>query len=107
MILISDCLRLADAGMLPAVEDKLLALRDYIMKVSRFRGGVSREQGGLIDIGLETGIKWTEKLSLDEPRRSDSGEEWRTGESVKSETDRQLLQAPCRLQLTRLISEKR
>ena len=61
--------------MLPAVEDKVLALREYIMKVSRGRSG-AREQGGLIDVGLATAVKWTEKLSLDESRRSDSALQW-------------------------------
>ena len=98
--------RLADAGMLPAVEDKVLSLKDYIDKVSRFRGA-SKEQLGIIDCGLVTAVKPTEKLSIDEPRRSDSTDEWLATEADNSVTDNKPLLAPCRTQLTRVIDEKR
>ena len=100
--------RLAEAGMLPAVEDKILALRDYIVKVSRFRGA-SKETGGLIDCGLIDAEKPTERLKLDEPRRSDGGqtEDWPGADTAGGETEHNVLKSPCRTQLSRLIAEKK
>ena len=82
--------RLAEAGMLPEVKDKVLALRII---------------PSLTDCGLSVAEKFTEKLSVDEPRRSNSGEDWKGGEVTASEADKPL-EAPCRAQLSGLVSGK-
>ena len=98
--------RLADAGMLPAVEDKVLALRDYILKVSKAMK--VKEADGLIKCDLdEAELKKTEKFTSDEPRRSDSGEEWMKRDANKSENEMKILQAPCKIMLKKLFSEKK
>ena len=106
--------RLAEAGMLPEVEDKVLALREYIIRMARVKTGgrelmeAKKQENPIIDCGLSEAEKFTEKLSVDEPRRSDSGEDWRGSETTgpASEAD-QPLQAPCKAQLARLVSGKR
>ena len=60
----------------------------------------------MTDCGLLEAEKFTEKLSVDEPRRSNSGEDWKGGEVTASEADKPL-EAPCRAQLSRLVSGKR
>ena len=102
--------RLAEARMTEEVEDKILYLREYIVKVSRFRSS-AKEQEGVIDCGLIDAVKPYEKLKQDEPRRSEGGEEWpaggERGETDGGETDQQVLLSPCQAQLSRFISEKR
>ena len=71
--------RLAEAGMLPEVEDKVLALREYIIRIARVKTGgwdlmeIKKQDNPIIDCGLSEAEKFTEKLSVDEPRRSNSG----------------------------------
>ena len=106
--------RLAEAGMLPEVEDKVLALREYIIRMARVKTGgrelieTRKQENPIIDCGLAEAEKFTEKLSVDEPRRSDSGEDWRGGEMTgpASQAD-QPLQAQCSAQLSRLVTGKR
>jgi len=102
--------RLADAGMLPGVEDQILGLRDYVLKVSRFKNNI-RDQIGVIDCGLMQAQKRTEKLLAEGPRRADNGElvnDWHSNSDVGGrEGDSQPLVAPSRTALTKLISEKR
>ena len=82
--------------------------REFIVKVSRFRVP-SKDPGGLVDCGLIDAEKPTERLKLDEPRRSDGGqtEDWLGGEGGEGEGSSHLLVSPCRSQLTRLIAEKK
>ena len=104
--------RLEEAGMLPEVEDKVLALREYIIRIARVKTGgrdlmeIKKQDNPIIDCGLSEAEKFTEKLSVDEPRRSNSGEDWKGGEVTASEADKPL-EAPCRAQLSRLVSGKR
>ena len=103
--------RLAEAGMLPEVEDKVLALREYIIRIARVKTGgwdlmeIKKQDNPIIDCGLLEAEKFTEKLSVDEPRRSNSGEDWKGGEVTASEADKPL-EAPCRAQLSGLVSGK-
>jgi len=99
--------RLADAGMLPGVEDQILGLREYVVKVARFKSN-SKEQIGTIDCGLMPAEKRTERLVLEGPRRADSGDpvsEWQGGGDVDG--DSYPLVAPSRSVLSRLVGEKR
>ena len=84
----------------------LPALRDYILKVSKAMK--VKEPDGLIKCDLDAEeLKKTEKFTSDEPRRSDSGEEWMKRESNNSENDMKILHAPCKIQLKKLFSEKK
>ena len=67
---------------------------------------IKKQDNPIIDCGLSEAEKFTEKLSVDEPRRSNSGEDWKGGEVTASEADKPL-EAPCRAQLSRLVSGKR
>jgi len=102
--------RLAEAGMLPGVEDQILGLREYVTKVARFRSN-TREQVGIIDCGLMPADKRTERLMLEGPRRAESGDlvsDWQTtSEGGGREGDTQPLVAPSRAALSRLVGEKR
>ena len=60
--------RLAEAGMLPEVEDKVLVLREYIIRMARVRTGgrelsdIKKQDDPIIDCGLAEAEKFTEKL---------------------------------------------
>lgn len=67
--------RLAKAGMFPGVEDQILGLREYVLKVARQRG-ISKDYQGIVNISLDPCKKWTTPLISDGPRRDgayDSG----------------------------------
>ena len=96
--------RLADAGMLPAVECKVLALKDYIVKVSKSRG---QENVKKLNGRIEFGNSEVVKLDDEEPRRSDSGEieMWHQNETEESGNDSKPLEAPCQAELRNVIKE--
>ena len=58
--------RLAEAGMLPSVEDQLLGLQDYIKKLSGGRCGAG--DSGVIDLSLVNVEKRVCRLVTEEPR---------------------------------------
>jgi len=106
--------RLAKAGMLPAVEDEILGLSEYILKVARQRSLIKDHHEGIVDIGLDNCTKHTVPLISDCPRRDGAfqvTEDWQgLGEGRKktlSEGDYNNGTAPCRTQLSNLIIEKK
>ena len=60
--------RLAEAGMLPGVEEQVLGLREYVVRVGRSRAA-GREVAGRVDCTLIATQKFTERLAVDGPRR--------------------------------------
>ena len=100
--------RLAEAGMLPGVEEQLLGLREYVIRVGKARAG-ARESGGKVDCTLLATRKFSERLAIEGPRRGEgetAGEE--RGEETKVNTeDSQPLLAPSQVALTCLVTEKR
>jgi len=126
--------RLADAGMLPSVEDQLLGLREYIRKLAMGRGGAGSSQldNGIIDLSLSSIDKRSCKLVSEEPRLqvrqdevgSSMNEEWQHmfgsgdaegGQLVKKDNragvaldrDTANLVAPCNAALSELLNTKR
>jgi len=104
--------RLAKAGMFPGVEDQILALTEYILKVARSRM-LSRDFPGAVDIGLENCKKFTIPLISDGPRREGAyetgGEDWLVegrGKTLEAEQGAGTT-APCRTALNNLINIRR
>ena len=105
--------RLAKAGMFPGVEDQILGLREYILKVARQRVTSSKDVQGILDIGLESCKKFTIPLIPDGPRRDgvyDVGnDDWLNIGEGRNNVGSEHLDgtAPCRNQLSNLIKEKK
>ena len=100
--------RLAEAGMLPGVEEQLLGLKEYVQRVGKSRA--LRDSGGSakVDCTLHAARKFSERLAIEGPRRAEgdhAGEE--RGEETVSTEDSQPLLAPSQVALTCLLTEKR
>ena len=99
--------RLAEAGMLPGVEEQLLGLREYVVRVGKARAG-TKESGGKVDCTLLATRKFSERLAIEGPRRGEgdtAGEE--RGEEAVNTEDCQPLVAPSKVALACLVTEKR
>jgi len=116
--------RLAEAGMLPSVEDQLLGLQDYIKKLSGGRCGAG--DSGVIDLSLVNVEKRVCRLVTEEPRlqvRQEEGggsmtEEWQhmfgSGEveargekRAPATVSRDRLVSPCQQELAELVKCKK
>jgi phosphoinositide-3-kinase regulatory subunit 4 len=99
--------RLAEAGMLPGVEEQLLGLREHLVRVGRGRGA-ARELAGRVDCTLLAAQKFTERLAVEGPRRGEPEPRPEEEERQEGSTeDSRPLEAPSRAALHRLVGEKR